>query len=261
MRFPLKYERYGDGYYCATVSAALWECLNDQVFRADTKTGKFPEDSFEFPIEEGPLLSLLQDYFVLFPTLHVGCSADHYRPPSINFLGKNQPSLGIDGEFSFGYSREIKSEVFQQEGCIRNHAGQRDLQRVSSLLNDPTICEEATYFSWCDDRRAVSLSLSFENRCFLEFGGLHHTLPRQSYTDEADKVMSAISPDSLIREVARIPWVREFHTRRGNLPKEYEDLTAAHLVYAFLELASRVVPTVSPLDRGRIMTLQNDYRL
>ncbi len=157
MRFPLHHKRLdsetGNIRY-DSLSTALTEALRERNAIRPISADHSPP-YFYLPIEEGPVLSLLSQFYELDGEFHVGCSSDH-RPPSFIFHHQVRDSER-NGEWYVGYRRELKLGVFQQRDFFHKPAvslyfktGEkvRDLDTLAEAYNSPSNYEESLTIIW-----------------------------------------------------------------------------------------------------------------
>ena len=118
-------------------SEALQESLADEHMgvispRAHNLRRKY----FDLPIQEGPLLNLLLQYFDMTPYFHVGCTLDE-RPPSFVFSAGAGLAETREGRFLVQYVRQMKLGKFFRNRSFRNKRGIRDLHALSDAYNEP----------------------------------------------------------------------------------------------------------------------------
>ncbi len=146
MRFPIMTEKNRHGFERFTnLSGALQESLMDM--KIVDETGKAVQNYFDLPIEEGPLLGCLSEFFDLTGDFHVGCTLDK-RPSSFGFYASKGDSQTREGAFSLAYRRDLKLDVFFKNRSFRNERQHRDLHALANAYNRTENCEESVGITW-----------------------------------------------------------------------------------------------------------------
>jgi hypothetical protein len=130
----------------SNLSDALIESLKDMHI-INPETGKSRYRYFQLPIEEGPLLQCLFEFFDMTGDFHVGCSADT-RSPSFGFYKSEGFGDTRAGRFSLGYTRKLKLSTFFRNASFRNERGVRDLNALAHAYNKKRNSKERVSVGW-----------------------------------------------------------------------------------------------------------------
>lgn len=268
MRFPI-ITKNAPWVEFENLSGAMIESLADMQI-LDSETRKPNQDYFDLPIEEGPLLGLMQELFDLTPKCHAGCTTD-LRPPSFVFSVKRGEENTSEGEYNLRYVRKLKLNAFLENDSFRSCSGARNLLALSEAYNNRQNCYE-TIIMLCSTRDGnLNIALDFDGRFLSKIGGYWN------FDDEHPWFKSPIygtqtpflhvGNNTKIAKVSRAYSAREEELKDDKPPQFYGHklsklgYSVADVVFGVLELGGKVFGLKTPLTEARVVQVCESYGL
>lgn len=209
----------------------------------DPLTGASPS-YFDLSIEEGHLLSILQEFFDLTVSCHAGCSVDE-RSPSIRFRVANEKD---DSHYVLSYQKEILFSTFREAEYFRKTnvrgCSVRDLEALVKVYNNPLLCQESLAFSktWNDGvvGNTRTVELTFQNHQLKQRNGFHYLL------EEGD--LSSEAKGTVLEKMEKSPLLH---------------YTVGRLMWGILQMAAKSLPLKLDIEehKGKILQLNQYYRV
>jgi len=275
MRFPIITKKTEWGIEFVNLSEALEECLKDMNI-IDPKTHEPRQDYFDLPIDEGPLLGCLSDFFDLKGNFHVGCTAD-IRPPSFSHSISRGSGDTREGLFQLYYSRELKLSTFLENSSFRNKRGLRDLKGLARAYNQRGNYEETLgigWHGWIGDQdesgrkylfTGAFIGLEFDGEFLKEINGVN------SFNEEQGPrgpLYGEGTPFYHYGEGTRVPEIaKKYQEQKGNLEHpQYAyhlprlGLSIADVLFGVLQIGAKLFPVKRDLDEDRIRGACSSYR-
>jgi len=293
MRFPIKtkfvkskYPRIvADGIVFVNLSDALQESLQD-IGIIDPKTHELRQEYFDLPIEEGPVLGCMNEFFDLTGNFHVGCHLDA-RPASFGFYASKGSSETRKGAFTLDYQRDMKLSVFLGN-AFRNTKGVRDLEALARCYNQIEDCKESIGISWSgwtggisEESRMFSspkygfsglgIDLEFDGQLATRLQGIDSLEEQQSWFSSPhygkQPPLHKPGKDTKLMEI-----IQKYHEQKEKLNHHHSQFiygynllalgySVGDVLFGIMQMGSRIFPTKKDVDanRDRIMQACSTY--